>query len=159
VVAVLNSDCLVQPGWDEALYEAATSGRRIGFPYTDHGDGEGYRQPDQAGTAGWCFMLTKELFAEVGTFDERFNPAYGEDTDYWHRACELGVDLAPVPTARVFHERRSSTTPDDRVDWLLTGHRYLYGWKHGVDPMRAPPYYNRDIVEYELRGTALATAA
>jgi GT2 family glycosyltransferase len=150
VVAVLNSDCMVDPGWDEALYEAVTTGRRIAFPYTDHCDGLGYRRPDQAGTAGWCFMLTRETFDEVGPFDERFNPAYVEDTDYWHRAWELGIELTPVPDARVVHARRTSS--DDHSDWLLKGHRYLYGWKHGVEPMRAPPYYNREIVEYERQG-------
>ena len=152
VVAVLNSDCLVEPGWDEALYEAATTGRRIAFPYTDHCDGEGFRQPDQAGTAGWCFVLTRELYAEIGPFDERFNPAYGEDTDYWHRAWELGVELSPVPAARVTHARRSSVREDEHADWLLLGHRYKYGWKHGVEPLAAPPYYNREIVEYHCNG-------
>jgi GT2 family glycosyltransferase len=148
VIAVLNSDCLVEPGWDEELYEAATQGRRIAFPYTDHCDGEGFRQSDQAGTAGWCFMASRKVFREVGEFDEGFSPAYGEDTDYWHRAWELGIQLSPVPAARVTHARRSSVTEDDRADWLLLAHRYRYGWKHGVDPLRAPPYYNRLIVEY-----------
>ena len=148
VIAVLNSDCLVEPGWDEALYEAATTGRRIAFPYTDHCDGEGFRQPDQGGTAGWCYMLTRELYDEIGPFDEWFNPAYGEDTDYWHRAWELGIELSPVPAARVTHARRSSMREDDQADVLLLGHRYKYGWKHGVDPLAAPPYYNREIVEY-----------
>ena len=120
VIAVLNSDCLVEPGWDEALYEAATTGRRIAFPYTDHCDGEGFRQPDQAGTAGWCFMLTRELYAEIGPFDEWFSPAYGEDTDYWHRAWELGVELSPVPAARVTHARRSSVREDDHADMAAT---------------------------------------
>ena len=151
VVAVLNSDCWVEPGWDEALHEAVTTGRRIAFPYTDHCDGRGFRRPDQAGTAGWCFMLTRETFEEVGTFDERFSPAYVEDTDYWHRAWELGIELSPVPAARVTHARRTSA--DRRADWLLTAHRYLYGWKHGVEPMRPPPYYNREVVEYGGRGT------
>ena len=148
VVAVLNSDCKVEPGWDEALYEAATSGRRIAFPYTDHCDGRGFRRPDQAGTAGWCFMLTTELYREIGPFDENFAPAYCEDTDYWHRAWELGVGLSPVPQAHVVHARRTSVTDADHSDWLLTSHRYYYGWKHGVEPMAAPPYYNREVVEY-----------
>jgi GT2 family glycosyltransferase len=152
VVAVLNSDCLVEKGWDVALLEAATTGRRIAFPYTDHGDGEGFRQPDQGGTAGWCFVLTRQLHAEIGPFDERFNPAYGEDTDYWHRAWEMGIELSPVPAARVSHTRRATAKLDPHVDWLLQGHRYKYGWKHGVDPLRAPPYYNRPIVEYHCRG-------
>jgi glycosyltransferase involved in cell wall biosynthesis len=148
VVAVLNSDCLVEPGWDEALYEAATTGRRIAFPYTDHCDGRGFRQPDQAGTAGWCFVLTLDTYREVGPFDELFNPAYCEDTDYWHRAWELGIELTPVPDARVTHARRTSAGDSGHAEWLLTAHRYLYGWKHRVEPMRAPPYYNREIIEY-----------
>jgi GT2 family glycosyltransferase len=146
--AVLNSDCVVMPGWDEALYEAASSGRRIAFPYTDHADGLGFRMPDQGGTAGWCFMLSHEVWAEIGEFDEQFSPAYGEDTDYWHRAWQLGVELSPVPAARVSHARRTTARNDPHVDWLLQAHRYKYGWKHGVDPLRAPPYYNREIVEY-----------
>ncbi len=148
VVAVLNSDCLVEPGWDEALYEAVADGRRIAFPYTDHGDGVGFRRPDQGGTAGWCFMLSAEVYREVGPFDEQFSPAYGEDTDYWHRAWELGIELTPVPAARVTHARRTTSRSDPHVDLLLQAHRYKYAWKHGVDPNAAPPYYNRKIVEY-----------
>jgi GT2 family glycosyltransferase len=149
VICVLNSDCMVTDGWDEALFEAATTGRRIAFPYTDHCDGKGFRRPDQAGTAGWCFALHRDVFEEIGPFDERFNPAYCEDTDYWHRAWELGIELSPVPAARVVHARRTSADPG--ADLLLTAHRHLYGWKHGVEPLRAPPYYNREIVEYEAR--------
>jgi glycosyltransferase involved in cell wall biosynthesis len=147
VIAVLNSDCLVEPGWDEALLAAATDGRRIAFPYTDHCDGQGFVRPDQGGTAGWCFALTRELFDEVGPFDEWFSPAFCEDTDYWHRAWKLGVELSPVPAARVVHARRTSSHLE--ADRLLQAHRYKYGWKHGVDPDRAPPYYNREIVDYE----------
>ena len=148
VFVVLNSDCRVEPGWDEALYEAATDGRRIAFPYTDHCDGRGFTAPDQAGTAGWCFMMTRAIHDEVGVFDEWFSPAFCEDTDYWHRAWELGIELTPVPAAAVVHARRTTGGKDSASDLLLQSHRYKYGWKHGVDPHRAPPYYNREIVEY-----------
>jgi glycosyltransferase involved in cell wall biosynthesis len=149
VVAVLNSDCRVEPGWDEALLDAATDGRRIAFPYTDHCDGQGFTRPDQAGTAGWCFVLTKGLYEEIGPFDEWFSPAFCEDTDYWHRAWQTGVELSPVPGARVVHARRTSSLAGS--DQLLQAHRYKYGWKHGVDPHRAPPYYHREIVDYRPR--------
>ncbi len=148
VVVVLNSDCMVEPGWDVALFEAASEGRRVAFPYTDHCDGLGYSSPDQGGTAGWCFMFARSLYDEIGVFDEWFNPAFCEDTDYWHRAWQMGIDLVPVPAARVVHARRTTASTDARVDMLLQGHRYKYGWKHGVDPHRAPPYYNRDIVDF-----------
>jgi Sulfotransferase domain len=146
VVAVLNSDCRVEPGWDEALFDAATDGRRIAFPYTDHCDGRGFTRPDQAGTAGWCFVLTKDLYAEIGPFDEWFSPAFCEDTDYWHRAWQEGIELSPVPAARVVHARRTSSLAGS--DQLLQAHRYKYGWKHGVDPDRAPPFYHREIADY-----------
>jgi hypothetical protein len=61
VVAVVNSDCRVEPGWDAALFEAARTDRRIAFPYTDHCDAKGFTRPDQAGTAGWCFALSRWL--------------------------------------------------------------------------------------------------
>jgi hypothetical protein len=105
-------------------------------------------RPDQGGTAGWCFAMTTAISEEVGVFDEWFNPAFCEDTDYWHRAWELGIELSPVPAARVVHARRTTAPDDARTELLLQGHRYKYGWKHGVDPHRAPPYYNRDIVDY-----------
>lgn len=148
-VAVLNSDCLVEDGWDEALLDALAIERRIAFPFTDHRDGRGFRRPDQAGTAGWCFAMARETYEEVGPFDERFSPAYCEDTDYWHRAWELGVDLVSVPEARVTHARRTSAEGD--FDSRLLGHRFIYGWKHGVDPLRAPPYYHRQVIEHEVR--------
>jgi hypothetical protein len=143
---VLNSDCRVEPGWDQALYEAVHDARRIAFPYTDHCDGLGFARPDQAGTAGWCFMLTREMYEEIGPFDEWFSPAFCEDTDYWHRAWERDVELSPVPAARVVHARRTSS--GDRADLLLQAHRFKYGWKHNVDPLRAPPYYNREVVDF-----------
>jgi GT2 family glycosyltransferase len=146
VVAVLNSDCHVEPGWDEALYEAATTGRRIAFPFTDHCDGRGFTRPDQGGTAGWCFVLTQAVYDQVGPFDEWFSPAFCEDTDYWHRAWQLGIELSPVPAARVVHARRTSSAAGH--DLLLQAHRYKYGWKHGVDPDRAPPYYDRDVRDF-----------
>jgi hypothetical protein len=45
------------------------------------------------------------------------------------------------------HARRTSSQGDDH-EGLLQAHRLKYGWKHGVDPHRAPPYYDRDIVDY-----------
>jgi GT2 family glycosyltransferase len=152
VVAVLNSDCRVESGWDEGLLDAAIDGRRIAFPYTDHCDGRGFTRPDQAGTAGWCFVLTKQLYAEIGPFDEWFSPAFCEDTDYWHRAWQAGVELSPVPAARVVHARRTSSLPE--ADQLLQALRYNYGWKHGVDPDRAPPYFQREIIVYVPRRPA-----
>ena len=116
VIAVLNSDCMVEPGWDEALYEAATTGRRIAFPYTDHCDGAGLPPARPGRDRGLVLHADRaRCYDEIGRFDERFNPAYCEDTDYWHRAWELGIELSPVPQARVVHARRTSASGSRRL--------------------------------------------
>ena len=94
-------------------------------------------------------MLTQgRSTTRSGPFDEWFSPAFCEDTDYWHRAWQLGIELSPVPAARVVHARRTTQRRSTTTSMLLQAHRYKYGWKHGVDPLRAPPYYNREIVDY-----------
>ncbi len=148
----LNNDVWVEPGWDTALSEAALDGRRIAFPHTDQGNGLGPQQADTAGLAGWCFVLSRQVWDEIGRFDETFNPAFFEDTDYFHRAWLLGVELSPVPAAAVKHSRRTSARHQPHMDWLFQAHRLKYGWKHGVDPTEAPPFYHREIVPYEPRG-------
>ena len=156
VVAVLNSDCRVEPGWDEALYEAATDGRRIAFPYTDHCDGLGLPPARPGGHGG----LVLHAHAERSTtrsapFDEWFNPAFCEDTDYWHRAWELGIELSPVPAAHG-HASAPHDAPNARADWLLIGHRYKYGWKHGVDPIA--PRRTTTATSSSIDGAGLRTA-
>jgi glycosyltransferase involved in cell wall biosynthesis len=154
VLCFFNNDVWVEPGWDVALHQAAHDGRRIVFPYTDHGDGASVR-PDTAGVAGWCFALSRAVWQEVGRFDESFGPAFFEDTDYFHRAWERGIDLNPVPVARVRHVRRTTASRQPHVEWLFQAHRLKYGWKHGVDPTKPPPFYLREIVDY---GSAPAAA-
>lgn len=152
LLAFVNSDCWVEPGWDRALAHAATDGRRIAFPHTDHGDGLGARRPDQAGTAGWCFVLHRELLAEVGGFDESFAPAYFEDTDHWHRAWEMGVELSPVPAAVVRHQRRTTGAHLEGADELFVRNRRRYEAKHGVAQDAPPPFYAREVHDYPPPG-------
>jgi glycosyltransferase involved in cell wall biosynthesis len=152
LLCFLNSDCTVRPGWDRALTHAATDGRRIAFPYTDHGDGLGPRRPDQAGTAGWCFVIHRDLFAEIGGFDEGFAPAYFEDTDYWHRAWDMGVDLNPVPAAVVHHERRTTGRLAEGFDEIFVAHRRRYETKHHLGHDAVPPFHGREVVDYPPPG-------
>lgn len=59
-------------------------------------------------TPPWsCFVLGDEVVQRVGLFDERFHPAYFEDTDYERRCCDAGVDV--VATRVVVNHDNSST--------------------------------------------------
>ena len=140
VLCWLNSDCTVQPGWDTALV-AATEGFSIAFPYTDHGDGQGYQRPDTGGVAGWCFAASLDTFRRVGRFDETFSPAFWEDTDWFHRAWEAGAALRVVPAAHVHHVRRQSAQHLPRLGWLFNANRLRYHWQHDVPLEAPPPFY------------------
>jgi GT2 family glycosyltransferase len=148
ILCFLNNDVWVEPGWDTGLCEAAGDGRRIAFPYTDHGDRKGFRCPDTAGVAGWCFALTRSVWEEIGPFDEAFGPAFYEDTDFFTRAWRLGIDLCPVPDANVHHRRRTSANQLPDVDSLFQANKQRYALKYGLDSEAVPPYYARRIVQY-----------
>jgi GT2 family glycosyltransferase len=61
-----------------------------------------------AATPPWsCFVLGCDAVAQVGLFDERFHPAYFEDTDYERRCHIAGIEV--VSTAVDVHHDNSST--------------------------------------------------
>jgi len=53
--------------------------------------------------AAAALLLRREVFAEVGPFDERFAPAWFEDVDYCRRLAAAGHTIFVVPAARARH--------------------------------------------------------
>jgi GT2 family glycosyltransferase/glycosyltransferase involved in cell wall biosynthesis len=53
--------------------------------------------------SGACLMLPKRLWDELRGFDERFSPAYFEDTDLAFRVRERGLKTVYTPFAQVIH--------------------------------------------------------
>lgn len=51
--------------------------------------GKTYKKLTQ--TIGFCFIMKKETYEKVGWFDERFCPAFFEETDFCYRANDLGL--------------------------------------------------------------------
>lgn len=129
----LNSDCLVEPGWDEPLVECAKAGFNVAMPWTN---GE---KSDGLGITGWCFVVSKHTFLRVGLFDETFVPAFYEDTDWFHRVYSLGGQLWSVPQSRVHHTRGA-----DR-DLLFLANRIRYAWKHKLDPNEPPHFWRQPL--------------
>jgi len=52
---------------------------------------------------GCCFLASKKTFDEIGEFDERFEGAYYEDTDYFRRAELLGKKLGNTEMVWIYH--------------------------------------------------------
>src|SRR6185436_15497475 len=53
--------------------------------------------------SGACLMLPKKVWSALGGFDERYAPAYYEDTDLAFRARESGFKTVYTPFSEVFH--------------------------------------------------------
>jgi O-antigen biosynthesis protein len=128
----LNNDTVVKPGWLERLVETAESDSSIGavgsmLLYPDGRlqeaggivwvDGHGWnygrgKDPDEsrfryAREVDYCsassLLVRKHLFDELGGFDERYAPAYYEDTDLCFGVRSLGYKVVYQPLSRVIH--------------------------------------------------------
>jgi GT2 family glycosyltransferase/SAM-dependent methyltransferase len=137
----LNNDTEVRPGTLDALVNAADSDDRIGLVgaqlvYPDgrlqesggiiwaDGSGWNYGRDRDAGAvefqvrrdvdycSGAALLVRQDLFDSVGGFDERYAPAYYEDTDLAFAIRATGHRTVVEPTAVVVHHEGISHGTD-----------------------------------------------
>jgi glycosyltransferase involved in cell wall biosynthesis len=53
--------------------------------------------------SGACLMISNSLWTEIGGFDQRYAPAYYEDTDLCFTVRSLKYDVIYQPNARIIH--------------------------------------------------------
>lgn len=131
-LVLLNNDTQVQPDWLAPLVALAEQDERVGIAgpmllYPDGRlqeaggiiwrDGSGWnyghldfperpeynylKETDYISAA--CILVRKSLWDEIGGFDERFAPAYYEDTDLAFEARHRGYQVLYQPLSRVVH--------------------------------------------------------
>ncbi len=67
----------------------------------DHPEYNFLREVDYC--SGACIMLRRDLFEQISGFDERFKPAYYEDTDLAFRIRALGKKIYYQPACQIIH--------------------------------------------------------
>ncbi len=137
-VVILNNDIILTTGWLQAMREVFDHQKNVGMVgakliYPDGvlqeaggivwRDGSAWNlgRNDDASKpeynylrevdycSGACLMLRREFWMSLGGFDERYVPAYYEDTDLAFRVREAGKRVIYQPRAVVVHfEGRSS---------------------------------------------------
>ncbi len=114
---------------DGALQEAGSIVWRDGA-CTGYGRGEDPDQPDfmfqrDVDYCSGALLLTRaDVFRELDGFDERFAPAYYEETDYCLRLWESGRRVVFDPDAAILHfEFASSADNGDALALQATNHR------------------------------------
>lgn len=93
--------------------------------YTGFGYLNGWQLPaesinettDVAAISGAAFLISTELFLELGGFDEDFFPAYAEDTDLSWRVRLAGYCCLTVPESIVYHSYQPSVHVE-KYHWL-----------------------------------------
>ncbi|MHB1582162.1 MAG: glycosyltransferase [Acidimicrobiales bacterium] len=140
-VVLLNNDTVVRRGWLDALVETAESDPAIGvvgakLVYPDgrlqeaggiiYRDGTGHnygrdQDPndprfnftrDVDYCSGACLLVRRELVRSLGGLDQRFAPAYYEDTDLCFAARKAGYRVVFQPRAEVCHFEGASHGTD-----------------------------------------------
>ena len=140
-VLMLNNDTEVTPGWLEAMVDAAESGEvgivgaKLVYPdgrlqeaggivFSD-GSGWNYGRLQDANhplynfrkevdyCSGAAILITRKLLDIVPGFDERYAPAYYEDTDLAFEARKHGLSVVYEPHAEVIHYEGVSHGTDE----------------------------------------------
>ncbi len=153
LVALLNNDTEPEPGWLAALVHALRRHADAGMAackirvwddrtrlhaagdfYTVGGrpgnrgawevdQGQYDREEEVFGPCGAAALYRRELFDDVGLFDERFG-SYLEDVDLAWRAQRAGWRCAYTPHAVVYH--KVSATGGGPLASFYTGRNWLY---------------------------------
>jgi len=140
-VVLLNNDTVPQPGWLDALLEtfermpgAGLVASQLLYPdgrlqesggvvFAD-GSGWSYGRFESADDprfaslrdidygSGAALMLPRALWDRIGGFDERYRPAYYEDTDLAFQVRALGRRVMVQPASRVVHDEGTSNGTD-----------------------------------------------
>jgi GT2 family glycosyltransferase len=135
-ICLLNNDTMVFDHWDTDMVEHLKSGDldlvmstpMYGDAFARAVEAKERREAALAGDKSKilsdfrdfaCVMCKKSLFEELGTFDERFTLAYGEDLDFLKRMDEAGKKYASSKLINIFHIINATTTGMKEIPELM----------------------------------------
>lgn len=100
---------------------------------------------------GCCMLVSKNVFKNVGFFDERFF-LYYEDTDFTMRIKKSGFKLMYAPKALLWHKNAGSSggVGSTLQDYFISRNRLLFGMKYA--PVRAKIALLRESIRILLYG-------
>lgn len=145
-VVLLNSDTVVTPGWLEGLRRCVDSANDIGCatPLSNHANftrvefPDGYTWLDMAAHvsrygkgvypeigigSGFCFIVKRAVYEQVGLYDPIYGPGYYEESDWCMRAYEAGYRSVAVDNVYIFHNGWGTFGASGRNEWIARNKR------------------------------------
>ncbi len=167
----LNNDTEVLPGWLDELYhtfsqhpDAGLVGSQLLYPDGRLQEAGGIVFSDASGwnygrletpddpeyqhvreatyISGASIMIRTALFRELGQFDERYKPAYYEDTDLAFAVRKAGKKVLYQPLSRVIHFEGISSGTDlnsgTKKFQVINQQKFLEKWRPELEKQPAP---------------------
>lgn len=119
-ICLLNTDVEVEPSWLNKLIEVFDKEKNIGIvgPTTnacgvsvqkikEEERSDTYKIVDSNTLSGFCMVFPKKLWEEIGGFHEGYE-LYGEDSEFCHKAKELGYRLVVRKDVFIYHYKGQS---------------------------------------------------
>lgn len=146
LLILLNQDCVVQPGWLDALCRAIEQNPAWGIVGGQIFNADGSlnhagavlqrplayghhlttaNQPIEYVT-GALFAITRRAWETVGEFDEGFFPAYFEEVDYCFRAHQAGFAIGYAAGATAVHLFNNKSWQTDPIRHSANQHAMRY---------------------------------
>jgi capsular polysaccharide biosynthesis protein/glycosyltransferase involved in cell wall biosynthesis len=102
---ILNPDFSIQEVGSQIFRDG--TGHNLGFGFKPFEPSISFvREVDYCSAA--ALMIRRQLWSAIGGFDERYAPAYYEDTDLCLAVWESGNKVVVLNTAHILHQRNSS---------------------------------------------------
>ena len=159
-ICLLNNDILVTEGWLSEMLHVAELNPTIGLmnPMSNEFNMEPCRQGEtidavaqrlrachgrwleHSSGVGFCALLSRRVFEQVGYFDERFEFLYSEDADYSVRVRNAGWICAIAEGAYVYHHQRSTMKQNPALIQRLEENRRRFYAKWGRPQPRRIAY-------------------
>ncbi len=165
---LLNDDSVVDRGWAESLVDTARRRPRAGmvgstYLHPDRSlqeagsvlwlDGSTSAFSDEEGLGHWRFerrvdycsggslLIRRDVWHQLGGFDDRYYPAYYEDMDLALRAGDLGWEVWYQPLSILRHVRSGSAGRLHRFLYERSRAQFLHRWGRRLDHLQARGWF------------------
>lgn len=104
--------------------------------------------------SGAYMMTTHKIFTSLGGFDERFKPAYYEETDFCFRARSNGIPTVYSPSIVISHLEYGSSSKSDSASRLMEQNQEKFKNIHGnvLQQHLHPEIFNDSKIDFLMHG-------